>query len=139
MIATEDVLARLAERGYRDTRSRRLIAEAVASRTSVFSAQEVYAELAPQGVGRATVFRTLSLLHELRLLNRIHAGVGCDQYTICEPRHHHHLVCTSCGAVFPLSNCPISQDVERTAGGLGFQIEGHQMEVYGRCGACAGS
>src|SRR3990172_8328593 len=81
--SAHDVLDALADRGYRETQSRRLIAQAVASQISTFSARDIYGQLARLGVGRATVFRTLSLLQELGLLNRLHVGDGCDRYALC--------------------------------------------------------
>ncbi len=131
-----EIQTALAERGYRNTLSRRLIADAVAEKSTAFTGQELADELAPHGVGRATVFRALNVLHELGLLNRLHLGDACDRYTTCDPQHHHHLVCTSCGTVFPLEGCTITEDVQQTANNLGFQVKGHVMEIFGRCAEC---
>jgi Fur family ferric uptake transcriptional regulator len=137
--SVDEILAALADRGYRETESRRLIARAVAARETAFSAQDICAELAPRGVGRATVFRTLNLLHEVGLLNRLHVGDGCHWYTVCNPHHHHHLVCVQCGSVYPLGECRIASEAGQVAARVGFVVEGHHMEVFGRCAACAAS
>ncbi|MBI2940513.1 MAG: transcriptional repressor [Chloroflexi bacterium] len=139
MLSTEGILATLTENGGRETASRRLIAQAVAGRSAAFTAQEIYEELAPRGVGRATVFRTLNLLHERGLLNRLHIGEGCHSYTLCEPQHHHHLVCVRCGCVYPFGtpgDCTVVADVQRLAVRVGFVVEGHHVEVFGRCAEC---
>jgi Fur family ferric uptake transcriptional regulator len=136
MPRVEEITLALARRGFRETESRRLIAQALARRTSAFTAQDLYAELAPQGVGRATIFRTLNLLLELGMLNRLHVGAACDSYMLCEPSHHHHLVCLQCGSVYPFDECSVTEDAQRVATDVGFRIEGHNLEVFGRCANC---
>ena len=139
MTILDDIMEALVARGYRATNSRRLIADAVAGRRTAFTAQEICDELARYGIGRATVFRTLNLLHELGLLNRLHIGDGCHSYTLCDARHHHHLVCVACGSVYPLDECTVNREVQDVAARYGFVVEGHHMEVFGRCGHCVAS
>jgi Fur family transcriptional regulator, ferric uptake regulator len=132
----EHVLARLAAIGYRETAPRRAIVDLIADRSSSFTAQDLYEELDRRGIGRATVFRTLNLLHDMGLVNRIHTGDGCHRYTLCEPVHHHHLVCNECGQVFPLDGCPVEKEVQSAANAVAFQILGHHVEVFGLCADC---
>ncbi|MSQ62010.1 MAG: transcriptional repressor, partial [Dehalococcoidia bacterium] len=49
--------------------------------------------------------------------------------------HHHHLTCTSCGAVEDFSDYDVS-GVEELARRAGFAMEGHWIEIYGRCAGC---
>lgn len=71
------IIKSLALQGRRLTGPRQAIVNFVAPRRDHFSAQEVWEELraSQTGVGRATVFRTLELLVELGVLDRVHAGV----------------------------------------------------------------
>src|SRR3954452_13011725 len=73
----ETILQQLAAQGYRHTSTRVAIAEAIAARTTSFTARELVDELAPRGVGRATVFRVLDLLVQTGLLERLHGDVQC--------------------------------------------------------------
>ena len=149
MPTAERVLEQLAEVGYRETAARRAVVEHIAQQPASFTAQDVCLELEARGVGRATVFRTINLLVELNVLNRIHAarahggrghgGDGCHRYTFCEPIHHHHLVCDDCGQVFPLEGCPVDREIAATARGFGFEVTGHHVEVFGRCRDCVGT
>lgn len=132
----KELLQALHRAGLRSTVSRRAIAETIVGHHGAFTAQEVWHDLASEGVGRATVFRTLNLLADLGLLNRLHTGDGCHSYSLCEPHHHHHLVCTDCGQVIPLESCYIEQQVRPVADEKGFLVEGHHMEVFGRCASC---
>lgn len=134
---SDAVLSSLARAGYRETGARRAVVGHIVRQGGSFTAQDVYAELAGRGVGRATVFRTLNTLHGLGLLNRLHSGDGCHRYTLCEPVHHHHLVCTDCGQVYPLAACVPEQAVQAAARAVDFRVHGHHVEVYGHCGSCA--
>lgn len=133
----EDILGRLERLGYRDTAPRRAIVEAVCARDGSFTAQEIAAELADRGIGRATVFRAMGVLQELGYLSRLHVGEECHRYTLCDATHHHHLVCTSCGQVYPFAACSVEEAAGKAAARVQFAVHGHHVDVYGRCAACA--
>ena len=132
------IIERLARQGHRPTTPRQAIIELVAPRRDHFSAQEVWDEVRGRhrGIGRATVFRTLDLLAELGVLNRIHTDDGCNRYTVCETTHHHHLMCVECGAVASLEAADIEQQIRRMAGAAGFELLTHHLELVGRCANC---
>jgi len=79
----------LNEHGIRDTAQRRAVDEAV-RRRGRFTANDIVAELAPRGVGRAKVFRTLDLLAELGILARLHS-ISQQPYTTRGPYTTHLL------------------------------------------------
>lgn len=84
-------------------------------------------------VGLVTVYRTLDLLSELGLVRRMDLG-DRPRYEIAE-RHHHHLICESCGLISEFEDCPLDQRVlSRTS--PGFQVTAHSLEVYGHCAGC---
>ena len=132
------IIDRLAREGHRLTTPRQAIIKLVAPRQDHFSAQEVWDEVRERysGIGRATVFRTLDLLTELGVLNRIHTGDGCHRYTVCETTHHHHLMCVECGTVSSLEAAGIESQISRLASEAGFDLLTHHLELVGRCAAC---
>lgn len=117
----------------RSTRQRRLLTELVASRQRAFTAEELWAAAREAGspVSLATVYRTLSLLEESQLVRRLDRG----RFIPCEPGHHHHLVCVSCGAVEETNLCaaPSLAEVRRRHG---FVVQRHDADLYGVCGDC---
>src|SRR5438093_12495791 len=119
---------RLNEQGYRVTEPRRRVLDAVLARDVPFSAQEMVDALGPQGVGRATVFRTLDLLARLGVLNRIHADDRSHRYTVCDEGHHHHLVCRTCGEVTEAVAGRFETAVRAAAREVGFHPLGHTVE-----------
>jgi Fe2+ or Zn2+ uptake regulation protein len=49
--------------------------------------------------------------------------------------HHHHLVCTSCGALAQ-APCPLDERTLATAADGGFTVTGHDVAIYGLCRDC---
>jgi Fur family transcriptional regulator, ferric uptake regulator len=138
MSKADEILGRLERLGYRDTGPRRAVVEAVCARPSSFTAQEVADELAPRRIGRATVFRAIAVLQELGYLSRLHVGEECHRYALCDATHHHHLVCTSCGQVYPFESCTVEESAAVAAERVQVAVPGHHGDVYGPCAACGG-
>ena len=108
---------------------------AVLDRRGHFSVDDILSQV--PGVGRATVFRTMKLLAETGAVCRVLLNDGSLHYRIRRRRgHHHHVVCTSCGGVQDLSDCVVSDVVGELSRSTGFEIEGHWLELYGRCPVC---
>ncbi|MCC6630334.1 MAG: transcriptional repressor [Chloroflexi bacterium] len=134
---SERLLALLAERGYRMTGPRRQIVTVLVDGGST-SAQGLYETLRDSGtgIGRATVFRTLELLSHLGVVERVHLPDGCHTYVLSQPGHHHHLICSDCGAVLEFSDCRLDEALSELSRRTAFRIDGHWLEVFGLCQTC---
>lgn len=136
----ERSLSILQDAGYRITSPRRSVVEAVERTSRAFSADDIVRDLAvtAPGVGRATVFRTLDMLVQHGLLDRIHQPDGCHSYVRAGEgsAHHHHLICSSCGVVVQFEDCTVQPLLEELSRRTDFQISGHWLEVFGRCSSC---
>ena len=128
------IVQRLELRGHRMTGSRRRVLEALMSAPAHFTVDDVL-RLAP-AVGRATVFRTMRLLLDLNVVCRVLMEDGSLHYRLSTRGHHHHLVCRSCGRVEDFSTCDVSSLVQDLSRNTAYEIEGHWLEVYGRCASC---
>ncbi len=128
------IVQRLELRGHRITDSRWRVLEAVVQAPAHFTVEDVV-HLLPD-VGRATVFRTMKLLLDLNVVCRVLMEDGSLHYRLSTRGHHHHLVCRSCGRVEDFSKCDVSSLVDELARNTAYQIEGHWLEVYGRCASC---
>jgi len=128
-------LANLEEQGHRLTPARLAVVAAVVDQRGHFSVDDILGKV--PGVGRATVFRTMKLLADTGALCRVLLDDGSLHYRLRLRRgHHHHVVCTSCGSVQDLSDCVVSEVVGELSRSTGYQIEGHWLELWGRCRAC---
>jgi Fur family ferric uptake transcriptional regulator len=130
----ELVIERLELRGHRVTSSRRRVLDAVLSQTGHFTVDDILRST--RKVGRATVFRTMKILQDLNIVCRVLLDDGTLHYRLSTGRHHHHLVCTNCGRVEDFSNCDVNALVRDLQTATQYEIEGHWLEVYGRCQAC---
>ena len=128
------IIQRLELRGHRITGSRRRVLEALVAAPAHFTVDDVL-RLAPD-VGRATVFRTMKLLQDLNVVCRVLMEDGSLHYRLSTRGHHHHLVCRQCGRVEDFSTCDVSSVVEQLTRNTEYEIEGHWLEVYGRCSSC---
>lgn len=133
--ALSSVVQRMEDRGHRVTAARLKVLAELADAGDQFSAEEIAQRLAH--VGRATVFRTLKLLVEMDVLCRVLLDDGSLRYRWSRRAHHHHLVCAQCGAVEDFTACDVAELVGELTRRTNFTVEGHWLEVYGRCGACA--
>jgi Fur family ferric uptake transcriptional regulator len=119
------------------------VVEALGRRSCVITATQLAAEMRSEGrdVGMATVYRTLELLDELGLLQRLDAGEGPAGYEPAGPRgeHHHHVVCNRCGAVVPFEDEGLERAIERAARRLDVPIASHEVTLRGLCARCARS
>jgi len=129
------VVERLEIRGLRVTPARRAVLAAVLAAGPHFTVDDVCTRA--RGVGRATAFRTMRLLQRLNMVCRVLLDDGRLHYRLSRtPGHHHHLVCTGCGRVEAFTNCGVPALAEEVARRTDYEIEGHWLEVYGRCRAC---
>ena len=107
------------------------------------SAQDVYAELRAQGgaVGLSTVYRHLQGLVAEGVVDVIHTPDGEATYRYCgeaEPgRHHHHLVCRTCGRTEEIEGPTIERWAGEVADRFGFRDVAHTVELFGTCADCA--
>jgi Fur family ferric uptake transcriptional regulator len=87
-------------------------------------------------VGRATVFRTVKLLQESDLVCRMVLEDGSVRYGLSGGQHHHHLICGVCGSVAEFADPALDALIGENAAAKGFRLDGHSLELYGRCAAC---
>jgi Fur family transcriptional regulator, ferric uptake regulator len=129
----------LREQGYRLTPQRHAVLKALAASHECLTPAAILEkarEFSPE-IGRVTVYRTLDILSTHGLVCRVHAPDGCRAYTMTRPSgHHHHLVCSECGATVDFSECDLRDLEERLARETGFELTGHLLEFYGMCPKC---
>jgi Fur family ferric uptake transcriptional regulator len=55
---------------------------------------------------------------------------------LSQPGHHHHLICSDCGAVLEFSDCRLEEALSELSRRTSFRIDGHWLEVFGLCQSC---
>lgn len=133
---------RLLDAGQMYTSGRRELVELLHTLGRPVTAHELL-EARPK-LTQSSVYRNLSVLEEMRVVQRV---AGADDRTRVELAediigHHHHLVCLRCGTVEDLV---IATSAERTLDslfdqavtGTGFTATGHRLDILGICRQCA--
>ncbi|PXV93487.1 Fur family ferric uptake transcriptional regulator [Lachnotalea glycerini] len=94
-------------------------------------------------IGLATVYRTIQLLLELNLIDRINLDDGFVRYEIGNQddnpakHHHHHLICVNCGKVFSFEDDLLDELEKRIMDHLSFKVLDHEVKLYGKCKDCS--
>jgi Fur family transcriptional regulator, ferric uptake regulator len=105
------------------------------------SAEDVYLlvkEKSPE-IGLATVYRTLELLTELKIVDKINFGDGVSRYDLRQEgaaHFHHHLVCMECGSVDEIQEDLLEDVEEIVEKQWNFKIKDHRLTFHGICHRC---
>ena len=88
-------------------------------------------------IGKATVYRTLKLLEEAKLISKIEFGDGRVRYELCADKEHHdHLICEKCHRSVEVVDQKIESLQHRLAETHGFELTGHRLYLFGICQNC---
>lgn len=134
----------LKEKGLKVTSQRMVVLEALGRNPEKhLTAEEIYeiVKVDNPEIGLATVYRTVQLLLELELIERINLDDGYVRYEIGdmedEPHHrHHHLICLKCGNVSAFQNDMLEVLESSVKSSMGFQVTDHEVKLYGYCADC---
>jgi Fur family ferric uptake transcriptional regulator len=125
---------KLDQAGYRSGSARRQVIELLAAENCALTALEMDRRLA---AGRASIYRTLEQLEQLRLVQRIDVGGEAAGYERLDPSvHHHHLVCRQCGLLAPFADPALERAIETISETAEFEVESHDVVLRGRCPRC---
>ena len=123
---------------HRKTPERYAILKAVYSMGSHFTLDELGQKLAEDDhfpVSRATLYNTLNLFMELRLVIR-HRFQGTTKYEACYAGDSHcHQICTVCGKVTEVKSPEITDAINHMHLKR-FRKDGYTLYIYGICSTC---
>lgn len=143
----EEFIALLKSKGLKITKQRLLILKALAECADEhLTAEEIYEIVkadCPE-IGLATVYRTIQLLLELHLIDRVNLDDGFVRYEIgngkegAAKHRHHHLICRKCGKVMSFQDDLLEGLEDKIRKTTGFQVMDHEVKLYGYCKECGG-
>ena len=128
--------------GVKKTKQRLEIYQILASASKPLTATEIYQMLSESHIGKpyafSTVYRCLQTFEEAGILSRSIAVTDENaMYELRMEKHRHYAICMRCHDRFPLRTCCLGDLHEMLPAGMdGFEITGHQIEIYGYCTAC---
>jgi Fur family ferric uptake transcriptional regulator len=136
------LLDELISKGIRMTAQRRAIVEVI-QEAKIHLDAEALLKLARQrepNVDRATIYRTIELLKELRLVDELdlmHLEGEKHYYEVKTMQDHLHLACFRCGRIEEFSSALFEQLKAEISKETAFKIRVTRLEVGGICRACA--
>lgn len=123
---------------YRKTPERFTILDAVYSTSGHFALDELSEKLVTEynfPVSRATLYNTLKLFLELRLVIR-HRLQSTTKYEACyDNNSHSHQVCTMCGKVTEIKSPQVIDAINKMHTKR-FRKDGFTLYIYGICSTC---
>lgn len=135
-VEVERIRALLTTAGHAWTRPRGAVLHVLIEALTPLKAEEIHERLGQWARARrinlSSVYRTVNLLYDLRVVRRIQLGDGAHRYELAEDyrAHHHHFVCETCGRIEDVRRCPVE------GADLGVAVRSHHLELFGLCGEC---
>ncbi len=126
----------LKENKMRFTTERVIILEEIFSFPPHFDAEQlfIYIRKKHNHISRATVYRTLELFHNLKILKKEIMGSGVSRYELqLDLPHHDHLICVVCGKVVEFVDETIEKIQKEICEKNDMVMISHQLQIFGRC------
>ncbi len=88
-----------------------------------------------EGLGVATVYRTVGALLEDGWIEAVEIPGEPVRYERSDKEHHHHFQCEKCDRVFDIAGC--IESIRKLVPPK-FHVRGHAVTFFGTCAGCAG-
>ncbi|THB61707.1 transcriptional repressor [Vagococcus silagei] len=105
------------------------------------SAEEIYmlVKLKTPEIGLATVYRTLEMLTDLKILDKVSFNDGLARYDMRKEgaKHfHHHLLCLECGSIEEIEDDLLGEVEVIVEHDFHFKVKDHRLTFHGVCQKC---
>ena len=140
----EKVKDLLREKGLKVTSQRLMVLNILSTHGDEhLTVEEIYdlaKEESPE-IGLATIYRTVQVLLELHVIEKVTFDDGFARYELNgeetgSGHRHHHAICTQCGKVYSLDTDLLDTLEKQVFKSLGFEVTDHEVKLYGLCSAC---
>jgi Fur family ferric uptake transcriptional regulator len=121
------------ERGLKMTEQRRVISRVLSDAADHPDVEEIYrrsSAIDPK-ISIATVYRTMRLLEDANVIERLDLRDGRARYEENRDEHHHHLIDIKSGEVIEFKSEALEKIKATIAAELGYEIIGDRLELYG--------
>ena len=140
----EKVKDLLREKGLKVTSQRLMVLNILSAHGDEHLTVEGIYDLAKEEspeIGLATIYRTVQVLLELHVIEKVTFDDGFARYELNgeetgSGHRHHHAICTQCGKVYSLETDLLDTLEKQVFESLGFEVTDHEVKLYGLCSAC---
>lgn len=136
---TLDYIESLHKNGYRRTRQRQSILDAICLTEGHSTISEIYyrARNIDESLDRSTVYRSLSLFVKLGIVIVAENMNGDRTYELVQDNRHHHLICSMCSNEIEIDNRIVDNFYQQVGNMYNFSIAMDHLIVYGVCDICS--
>jgi len=131
-----DVIVKLMkEKGLRFTSQKKEVILALQNKPQTVLEIFDLVKSAKKSVDKATVYRILTSFVKMGIVKEVRLGDRETRYELADNKHHHHLVCESCGSIEDVSLCEdaLLKEAKKQSD---FKIKNHTLEFFGTCKKC---
>ena len=124
--------------GRRLTSQRTLLLDIINRADNHLDADELHrlAKEKDPRISLSTVYRTLSLLKRLNMVEELHLAEEHHHYEARSKKEHHHLVCLRCGRVIEFRSHLTQKLAQHLSQTYGFHVVATEIDVSGICNEC---
>jgi len=130
---TNALLKKCLNNGIRMTNQRQIIVGVIENSEDHPDVDQLYRRAVEEDttISIATVYRTVKLLEEAGIIDRIEFGDGRARYE-GSGEHHEHLVDVETGEVIEFYHAELEALKEKIAREMGYVLVDHRLELFGR-------
>lgn len=138
MSCESETIDAIRESGHKITPQRMMILTSLRHARGHLSANDIYDEVktAYPYVDISTVYRTLTVLKDMRLISETHMGGGDATFEWVGADRHHHLICRKCDHVTQIDHKYLDQLGSDIAKATGFRADIDHFAIFGLCADC---
>jgi len=138
MSCESETIDALRESGHKMTPQRMMILTSLRHAPGHLSASQIFDEVreAYPYVDISTVYRTLSVLKDMRLVSETHMGGGDATFEWVGPERHHHLICRKCDHVTEIDHKYLDRLGSDISSATGFRADIDHFAIFGLCAQC---
>lgn len=127
------------KKGYRLTRQRQVILDALCQSDDHSTVGEIYyrAKILDPGIDRSTIYRALDVFVRLGLVIRGDDANGERVFELKREQQHHHLICKGCGQDIEVENEVVEDFYHQLRGLYHYVIKMDHLIIFGTCSNCS--
>lgn len=116
------------------TKNRKIILDIFENSKKPLSAEKIQELLIDYTIDLSTIYRTIDYFYNNDLLLRFHFD-NKSYYFLDTKDHYHYFLCTKCLDMHKI-DCNLKDTINTLVVDRGFQVNNHEINIYGLCDKC---